>query len=175
MVLFEKCFEVNANIFQLKEDGSAQSIYKSRCHFKDTMHLNLYEHHLSDISNFNAYATKYQCQTCERHFSHVNSMQRHQRICKGKTVHEFLGGFYTAPKTIFDKLEGYDVYVQVKDLLFPWFLIYDFEAMLVPVQCEKLSWTAQYQPVSVSICSNVNGFTSPHCIVTPWSTTWWST
>ena len=32
---------------------------------------------------------------------------------------------------------------------------------------EKLTWTAEHIPISVSICSNVEGFKSPHCIVKP--------
>jgi hypothetical protein len=77
---------------------------------------------------------------------------------------------YTSPKTIFDKLEEYDVYVPDKDSMFPWFLVYDFEALLVPFlndEGKKLKWTAEHRPISMSICSNVDGFSSPHCIVDP--------
>lgn len=169
MALFEKCFSININIYELREDGSALFIFKSRCHFSETMNLNLYQHHLSYISNFNTYASKYQCRTCERHFPRINSLLRHQRKCKGQTVHQFPGGFYTAPKTIFDKLEENGIMVSKKKRLFPWFLVYDFEAMLLPVQegTAKLKWTSQHTPISVSVCSNVEGFTTPHCIVDP--------
>ena len=65
MVYFEKCFaiNVNVNVYDLKADGTAISVYKSRCQFADTMHLNMFdmfEHHLSYICNFNSYASKYQ-------------------------------------------------------------------------------------------------------------------
>ena len=170
MADFEKCFNINVNIYDLKEDGLAQSIYKSRCQFSETMQLNMYQHHLSYISNFNAYATKYQCRTCDRHFSRIYNMYRHQKICTGRTVHQFPGGFYTAPKTIFDKLGDFGIIVPKKDRLFPWFLVYDFEAMLLPVQgegSEKLEWTSKHVPISVSVCSNVENYTTPHCIVNP--------
>ena len=165
---FEKCFKTNVNIFQLNEDGSAFSVYKSRCHHKSTMNLNMFEYHLSYITNLNAYASKYQCRTCERHFSTIGNMYKHQRICKDQTVHEFPGGYYTAPLTIFDVLEFYDISVPEHQRLFPWFLVYDFEAMLLPVENEgsdKLAWTAKHVPISVSICSNVDGYITPHCIV----------
>nr|XP_022301117.1 uncharacterized protein LOC111109328 [Crassostrea virginica] len=167
---FEKCFDINVNIFELTEKETALCIYKSRCQFNNSMHLNMYRHHLSYISNLQAYAKKYQCRTCERHFSCLWNMQRHQRNCSGKTVHQFPGGMYTSPKTIFEKLEEYDVHVLPEDRLFPWFLVYDFEALLVPVhgeKSEKLTWMAQHQPISVSVCSNVEGFETPHCIVDP--------
>ncbi|CAC5399971.1 unnamed protein product [Mytilus coruscus] len=42
--------------------------------------------------------------------------------------------------------------------------------MLIPIHhsnFEKLTWTQRHDPISVSICSNVEGFTDPHCIVEP--------
>ena len=61
---FEKCFEVNVNI---RDDGVALTVYKSRCHHKDTMNLNIYEHHLSYITNLPTYTQKYKCGSCDRH------------------------------------------------------------------------------------------------------------
>lgn len=72
------------------------------------------------------------------------------------------------PKTIFDKLEEYGY--EVENRLFSWFLVYDFESMMVPVHeknIEKLEWTRQHIPVAVSICSNVEDFNEPVCIVEP--------
>ena len=170
MAEFEKCFSVNVNVYELQEDGSAFSVYKSRCHHKDTMFLNMFDHHLSYIANIRAYASKYQCRTCERHFNDISHMYRHQRICKGLTEHQFPGGFYTTPKTIFDKLDEFGIEVPRHKRLYKWFLVYDFEAMLVPIQGEgsdKLAWTAKHVPISVSIASNVDDYTNPHCIVDP--------
>ncbi|CAG2221819.1 unnamed protein product [Mytilus edulis] len=95
-------------------------------------------------------------------------MKRHQLKCTGQTVHRFKGGFYSNPKTIFDKLEEHGIRVQ--DSLFPWFVVYDFEAMLVPIKesnSDKLTWIQRHDPISVSVCSNVEGFTESHCIVDP--------
>jgi hypothetical protein len=97
-------------------------------------------------------------------------MQRHQKICTGQTKYVFRGGFYSNPKTVFDRLEEQGIIISETDRLFQWFIVYDFEAMLVPIResnSEKLTWTQKHVPVSVSICSNVDGFTDPHCIVEP--------
>lgn len=56
----EECFEINVNIFKLREDGSVKVIRRSPCHFKACMNLNLYKNHLSYISNINAYSRSYQ-------------------------------------------------------------------------------------------------------------------
>ena len=82
----------------------------------------LYRHYLSYILNFQTYSQKYHCRTRERHFSCLWNMHRHQRNCSGKT-RQFPGGMYTSPKTIFEKLEEYDVHVLPDDRLFPWFIV----------------------------------------------------
>ncbi|MCK5921339.1 MAG: hypothetical protein KAG66_10385 [Methylococcales bacterium] len=105
MAYFERCFQTNVNVYHLRENGVALTIYKSRCHFDDTMHVNQFDHHLSYISNLSAYTQKYQCATCDRHFKHVNSMKRHQLKYTDQAVYNFKGVFDSNPKTIFGKLE----------------------------------------------------------------------
>jgi hypothetical protein len=168
MAYFERCFQTNVNVYHLRSDGVALTVYKSRCHFDDTMHVNQFDHHLSYISNLPAYTQKYQCGTYDRHFTRIKSMKGHQLKCTGKTVYNFKGGFYSNPKTIFDKLEEQGIHVQ--DRVYPWFIVYDFEAMLVLIKesnSAKLTWTQRHEPISVSVCSNVEEFTEPHCIVEP--------
>ena len=139
-------------------------ISKTRCM------VNLFDKHLSYISNLNAYTQKYQCPACNMHFCRLNNMKRHSRKCQGRTKHQFPGGFYSPPKTIFDKLEEHGIVVPANERIFPWFLLFDFKVMLSSMQdqtSEKLTWTAEHLPISVSICSNVEGFKSPQCIVDP--------
>ena len=99
---FEKCFEVNVNTLQLRDDGVALTVYKSRCHHKDTMNLNVYEHHLPYITNLPTYTQKYECGSCDRHFKYLRSMKRRQLNCKGQTKYVFRCGFYSNPKTVFE-------------------------------------------------------------------------
>lgn len=127
MAYFEICFQTNVNVYHLRDDDVALAIYKSRCHYDDTMHVNQFDRHLSYISNLPAYTQIYQSGTCDRHFNDIRNMKRHQ---------------------------------------LKWFVVYDFEAMLVPIQesnSAKLTWTQRHEPISV--CRNVEGFTEPHCIV----------
>lgn len=170
LAYFEKCFQINVNVFRLQEDQSALPVYKSHCHFKDTMHLNLFDKHLSYISNIAAYTKKYQCPACQMHFKRLDHMKKHRPKCQGKTKHQFPGGFYSSPKTIFDKLDEHGIMIPAEERIFPWFLVFDFEAMITSTQeskSEKLTWTAEHVPISVSICSNVEGFQTPFCIVDP--------
>lgn len=61
LAYFEKFFEVNLNLFSLREDEVVMTVYKSRCDHKDTLNLNMYEHHLSYITNLATYAKKFEC------------------------------------------------------------------------------------------------------------------
>ena len=62
----------------------------------------------------------------------------------------------------------YDVYIREDDRTFPWFICYEFEALLTQVNeraTDMLEWNQKHEPVSVSVCSNMEGFTDPVCIV----------
>ena len=167
---FEETFDVNVELYSLHEDGFACSIYKSRGQHPTTMYLNLYEHHLSYIRNFSQYAQKYQCNTCERHFQQACHLNSHQKSCSSKTKFVYPGGFHRTRDNIFETLDQYEIHVPEDERTFPWFVCYDFEALLQKIQdrpTEALHWTAKHIPVSVSICSNVEGYTDPVCFVDP--------
>ena len=70
---FEKCFQLNVNAYELQEKGTVIPRFCSLCHYGSTLSLNMYENHLSFITNFNAYAKKNQCPSCELHFNRLNS------------------------------------------------------------------------------------------------------
>lgn len=74
MVYFEHCFKTNVNVYHLRDDGVALTVYTSRCQYDDMMHVNQFDHHLSYISNLTAYTHKYQCGTCDRHFCRIRNI-----------------------------------------------------------------------------------------------------
>ena len=130
------------------------------------MNLNLFQNHLSYISNFKAYARKFQCKSCKRHTSRFDNMKRNQRACAGKTWWILL----QSPDRIWYKLDQIEICVEEKDRLYEWFLVYDFESMRMPMETrslENLEYTEQHEPISVTICSNVINYTAPFCIVDP--------
>ncbi|KAJ8298574.1 hypothetical protein KUTeg_022634 [Tegillarca granosa] len=156
---FETCYKVNLEVYSLGEDGTCQSIYKSRGRHDSTLYVNLYENHASYIKNFSCYAKKFQCKTCERHFPTSFNLHRHQANCDNKTKYVYPGGFFKSNQTVFKKLEHYDVIVPVEDRSFPWFIKVEQD------QTQHLKWTQRHIPVSVSICSNVPGYNEPCCII----------
>ena len=167
---FEKCFGVNLEVFSLEESGFARSLYKSRGQQETTMYVNLFDNHMSYIRNFSSFAQKYQCQTCDRHFNHVGHLHRHQRTCTNKTKYVYPGGFHRLRESIFEELDKYGIDVPSEERTFPWFICYDFEAILQKVDDKptgNLAWTHQHVPISVSLCCNVESHQDPVCLVDP--------
>ena len=165
---FEKCFELNINVYELQESGTVIPRYRSLCHFGDTMYLNLFEHHLSFIKDFKTYAKKFQCPTCERHFNQISGWKRHLRSCSNVTKFMYPGGFLQRQKTVFDELAEYGINVPDQERFFPYFMTFDCESMLEQIRIqasEQLVWTQKHKPTSVSLCSNVPQFTEPECII----------
>lgn len=131
-------------------------------------YLNLFDHHLSYLTKFDTYAKKFQCRTCHRHFGFLKHLKRHQRVCTKRTKKQFQGGFYSTPNTVFDRLEQHGISVNANERFYEWFLVYDFESMLVPINSQSsvnLQYTEQHVPISVSVCSNVDDHTEPRCII----------
>ena len=165
---FERLFEINVNMYSLEEDGVVLSVFKSTERYDDTMVVNLYENHCSYVTNFSQYAKKFKCALCDRLFDDNYNFKRHANICDRKTLFRYPGGFYRPSRTVFQELGEFGVVVPEDERTFPWFAVFDFESMLVKLEndaTEKLEWTHEHVPISVSVCSNVPGHTEPRCFV----------
>ncbi len=165
---FERCFEVNVQMYCLQEDDVTVGVFKSTERYDGTMYVNRYENHCSYIGDFSKYAKKYRCTLCDRMFDHHSHYARHGKTCENKTRYEYPGGFYREQQTIFQQLEEFGIRVPERDRTFPWFAVFDFESILQKVDgdgTEKLQWTHKHLPISVSVCSNVPGYTTPRCFV----------
>ena len=165
---FEQCFQVNVNVFEMNENREACPLFKSSERYPKTMYVNHFNNHLSYIQDFENYAKKYQCKFCQRLFKTYSTLKQHSSKCKDKTRFVFPGGFYQQPKTIFEQLENIGIHVPEKDRYYPWFAVFDCESLLQKIEndrTQKVEWTHQHIPVSVSICSNVPAHTQPVCFV----------
>ena len=163
----EDCFKININIFERQADKTVTPVYKSQHIHKSTMYLNMHKNHLSYVKKFNSYAKKFHCPTCDRHFNHQGLIRRHLRTCSNVTKYKFPGGFFEKSKSVFDELEAIGIITAKADQLYPWFITFDFEAMIQKINLQptdKLKWIEKHVPISVSVSSNVPRFTSPKFI-----------
>lgn len=164
---FEQCFKISVNIFQLSASGTCSCEYLSTAKYADKMNLNLFDGHLSYITKLSSYSKKFECRICGYCFGRVDNCKRHEATCDQQTRFTYPGGFYENPKSLWQELESYGF--EEKGLRhFPWFAVFDFEAMLLKQDtagASNLMWTQRHDPVSVSVCSNVDGYKTEKCFV----------
>ena len=166
---FEETFTIDVDIFTMFDDGSVAPRYLSENRYNHKMVLNLHENHLSYVTNPLTYLHKYRCDSCERHFSQLIDLQRHQGSCANATKFKFPGQAHKMTYTIFDRLEEFDIVVPPDERTYPWFVVYDFEAILSRLEEEpptpQLKWLRRHDPISVSVASNVTGYSEPQGFV----------
>ena len=170
--LFEQLFQVNIHIFFLNKDLTSQLVRSSPTRHMlhdqlNNLYANLYENHLSYISNPSTYCKKFKCDTCDKQLPSHAQWSKHFRTCRNETKTIHCKGFYSHHQTVFEKLDELSIHVEEDLRFFPWFATYDFECYLSALHDEqsgkKLVWTHRHTPLSVSSCSNVNGYLEPVC------------
>ena len=108
------------------------------------MHFNLYENHYSYISKFKSFAKKYQCPNCSRMVSQSTHLHLHIKKCQFE-VEVFKGGKYRNKKAVFEHLDSIGIYVPEDDRYNPFFAVYDFEALQVPINEELRGRRLKYE------------------------------
>lgn len=168
---FEDCFKINLNILELKANKTVENRLTSAERYARTMYVNVWQNHLSYISNLSLYCQKYTCSYCTRMFKTVFSLKRHQKSCGKQTSLVFPKGAYRYHKTVFEQLSEVGIVVPHNQRFFPYLICFDLEAVLSPrnivSSSGKTVFHSVHQPVSCSIASNVVHFTQPHCIIEP--------
>ena len=166
---FEKLFQINVNVLELKQDDTVNCVYRTRCRYQNTMYVNVFDNHLSYIQDIKRYSKTYKCRSCDKICNTFSQWKRHERSCFNSVNYRFPGRFYSPPDDLFDKLKKVGIHVDFDQFYYPFFIVYDFESYLKKVedstQNTNTHYTHEHVPISVSICSNVRGFEEPYCIV----------
>ena len=152
------------DIYTLCENGSVIPRYLSEDTYMEKLALNLDDTHFSYVCNIKAYLQKYRCASYGPHFTYLSHWQHHQGNYAKATEYKFSGRYHKMPSSIFNHLEEFNITFPVEDRLYPWFMVYDFEAILSHVPENQptpwLKWLRRHDPISVSVASNVPGLTS---------------
>ena len=67
----------------LKEDGTAKTLYLSQASFPAKIFMNVYENHLSLITDHKMYSKQYICNQCDKVSMKMSNHLRHQSKCDG--------------------------------------------------------------------------------------------
>ena len=124
----ETFYETQLFVMFLKQDGSAETIYLSQASFPSKIHLNLYQNHLSLITDIKMYSKQFICNRCQKVSSKMSNHLRHQIKCDANVKYVFPGGVYKNKLSVFEELEEMGVRVREEDEYKKWFACYDFEA-----------------------------------------------
>ena len=112
----------------LKKDGTAKTLYLSQASFLTKIYMNVYQNHLSFLTDIKMYSKQYICNQCEKLFVEMRNLNKHQSKCDGTVKYVFAGGVYKNKLSVFEELEEMGVRVREKDRYEKWFACFNFEA-----------------------------------------------
>ncbi|KAJ8050172.1 hypothetical protein HOLleu_03268 [Holothuria leucospilota] len=190
----EKLFKCNIYVYELKPEETCSTqpqntdhvdvsgskdakpslvselLRRSPSRYESTMYLNYYKGHFSLIKDMNHYSKSFSCSRCRRLFTKYKNLQKHIPHCKQHVSYQFPGGVFELPPSIFDKLEAVGITVAKAEQFYPYRITYDIETYLDKIdfkQCAapKLNFVGQHKMLSISVCSNVPGYTEPKCFI----------
>lgn len=167
---FEEHFKLGVNIFELNEKNKPKSLKKAY-NEDNVINLLLYTNHFVYISRIDVLdESKYVCDTCGLACRDRYDLNRHFKAetCTKEKVENFVKypEVYEPPRNPITQLN--ERFNTDCDILFEPFIVYDKEAIVIKESrniTKNFSLNNRQQAVSVSICSNIDGYTKPHCIV----------
>ena len=171
----ESKFKTNVFVYQLVEIDNgktmAELVRRSPAQYQETMYLNLYEAHFSYIKDIRMYSHSYKCSKCEQAlWKCPYDLHRHELTCEAGVNQIYKGGVYRPPSSIFERLDDEGIIASPVLRYFPYRATFDFECYFsderLPVNSDKLQWSARHAPLSVSVASNVPGYEPAQCYVT---------
>ena len=117
------------------------------------------------------YSHSYKCSKCEQALWKSSwELHRHERTCEAGVNQIYKGGVYRPPASIFERLDDEGIIASPVLRYFPYRATFDFECYFsderLPVNSDKLQWSARHVPLSVSVASNVPGYEPAQCYVT---------
>ena len=115
------------------------------------------------------YTRSFKCKKCGKFFHRSFNLNRHEQTCEVEVKRVFPGGVFHVGQTVFQKMREFGIHVSEELRFYPFRATFDFECYfdnsdLLP-NSPKVDWLARHEILSVSICSNVPGFSLPCCFI----------
>ena len=165
----EDVFDVTVCVLSLHSDNSSHVVWSSGRKKSFQLNLNLDNDHFGLITDVSTYASCFACKTCNRVFTTKRRTETHVCATRDSTKFLFKGEPFVQSKTVFDKLSDIGISVKEEDRHYPYRITYDIETFMdktnVPPPSSQCVYEAVHVLMSISVCSNVPGFTEPTCFV----------
>ena len=107
----EKYYEIRLFAMFLKEHGLAKTLYLSQASFPTRIYMNVYQNHLSSITDIKMYSKQYICNRCHKLFSQMQKFNQHEVKCDGTVEYAYPGGVYKNKLSVFEELNEMGVQV----------------------------------------------------------------
>lgn len=163
-----RIFKIPINVYIQNDNRETDLIFRSTLEGDKVLNINLYEDHFSFIKDLTLYSSSYRCKKCDKIWTKSGHFHRHIRICEAGVKKYYGKGAFTVKKSIFEELESAGILIEQKDRKFPYLAAFDIECMIKTTDresSEKIEYLAEHELVSISVCSNVDGFEKPKCFV----------
>ena len=168
----EKLFSVSVMVYRLEEkqgDFVATLAHRSCSRHKDKLNLHWERNHFCFIKDIRMYCKSYRCDFCDKLLRSAYELRRHALGCTFHTKYSYPSGPFNVPVTIFDKLGKIGVTVNESMKYYPYFVAFDCESWSdtsnLPRNTPTIEWEARHRLASISVASNVVGYTEPVCWV----------
>jgi hypothetical protein len=159
---YEASSKYAINIICYNEDKSIKYIRKSKMNdTRDPKYLNLFETHLSVVTDLFKLAKYYVCDKCGYRFDNNRNLDKHSATCKIEHTDSFNSKsdiWQCKRNTIVELTEYFDVVVDFK---YDYLVAFDLESILLKIYenaGKKLKYVTRHVPISVSIATNVPGY-----------------
>ena len=127
--------------------------------YEKNVQLIRYNCHVCYVDNIHALFKAFRCSTCDTYFQKTGNLERHLVRCSEPVKHIYPKNVYQLRKTLFDKLDSFDIQYTDDQKLFSNLAVFDFESICIPEEkfknAETTTWIGKHVPISVSISSNL--------------------
>ena len=164
----EELFDITVRVFSL-QSGKVKVVRSKLCKGQRYVNLNMHRNHLSLIVDMSKYGKVYNCEKCHKVFGSSFNLKRHTAVTKDCTqVHfRYKGGVYKPSKSVFEKLEEFNIITPDHLKIYPYKIVYDFESYFVKNvrKGENTTLEVDHVPLSASVASDFPGHLNPVCFV----------
>ena len=163
-----KIFKIGIQVFSQNTKGVTEQIFRTLKE-DNVMNIHLHNEHFSYINDLHKFSRCFRCQRCNKLFFTKARLQRHAATCDAATKNIYMGGVFGAKRTIFDKLEDFDINIPVELRYFPYRICFDIECALIRdtgvENSARVEFSSKHLLASISVCSNVPNYEQPTCLI----------
>ena len=127
--------------------------------FDKTVKLLRFNNHIIHTNDIESFFKCFRCPSCDTFFNKSDNFNINLLRCKDRVKHIYPKNVHELRKTLFEKLEGFNLPVSEDNKLFSNLAIFDFESICVPTEelkeTQTTTWIGKHVPISVSISSNL--------------------